>query len=85
MNSDMSTSLYKDVLSKIINFLKWQVEQQLNNSLFQKHLGLTLDIKLNFSDHIKSITKKLVQLWVFYVNFNKFCQGQPFLPYIKPS
>ena len=27
--------------------------------------------------------KKLVKLWVFYVNFNKFCQGQPFLPYIK--
>ena len=30
----------------------------LNNSLFQKHLGLTLDIKLN-SEHIKSITKKI--------------------------
>ena len=31
----------------------------LNNSLFQKNLGLTLDIKLNFSEHIKSITKKI--------------------------
>ena len=31
----------------------------LNNRLFQKHLGLTLDIKLNFSEHIKSITKKI--------------------------
>ena len=31
----------------------------LNNSLFQKHLGLTLDIKLNFSEHIKNITKKI--------------------------
>ena len=31
----------------------------LNNSLFQNHLGLTLDIKLNFSEHIKSITKKI--------------------------
>ena len=31
----------------------------LNNSLFQKHLGLTLDIKLNFSEHIKSITIKI--------------------------
>ena len=30
-----------------------------NNSLFQKHLGLTLDIKLSFSEHIKSITKKI--------------------------
>ena len=31
----------------------------LNNSLFQKHLGLTLDVKLNFLEHIKSITKKI--------------------------
>ena len=30
----------------------------LSNSLFQKHLGLTLNIKLNFSEHIQSITKK---------------------------
>ena len=30
----------------------------LSNSLFQKHLGLTLDRKLNFPEHIKSITKK---------------------------
>ena len=30
-----------------------------SNSLFQKHLGLTLDIKLNFSEYIKSITKKI--------------------------
>ena len=32
---------------------------QLNNIFFQKHIGLTLDIKLNFSEHIKSITKKI--------------------------
>ena len=31
----------------------------LNNSLFQKHLGLTLDIKLNFLEYIKSITKRI--------------------------
>ena len=32
----------------------------LKNGLFQKHLGLTLDIKLNFSEYIKNknITKK---------------------------
>ena len=29
----------------------------LSNSLFQKHPGLTLHVKLNFSKHIKSITK----------------------------
>ena len=47
----------------------------LSNSLFQKHLGLTLDIQLNFSEHVKSITKKLVIQWVSYKNFSKFCQG----------
>ena len=31
----------------------------LSNSLFQTHLGLTLDIKLNFLEHIKGITKKI--------------------------
>ena len=27
--------------------------------------------------------KKIVKLWVFYVNFNKFCQGDLFSLYIK--
>ena len=31
----------------------------LSNSLFQKHHGLTLVVKLNFSEHIKSIAKKI--------------------------
>ena len=31
----------------------------LTNTLFQKHLSLTLDIKLNFWEHIRSITKKI--------------------------
>ena len=31
----------------------------LSNNLFEKNLDLTLDIKLNFSEHIKSITKKI--------------------------
>ena len=31
----------------------------LSNSLLQKNFGLTLDMKLNFSEHIKSITKKI--------------------------
>ena len=37
----------------------------LSNSSLQKHLGLKSYIKLNFSEHIKSITKKLIKLWVF--------------------
>ena len=56
----------------------------LSNSLFQKHLGFTLDIKLNFSEHIKSITKKISKTLGLYVNFNKFCQGHLFSLYIKP-
>ena len=43
----------------------------LYNSLFQKHLVLTSDVKLNFMEHVK----KLVKLWVFYINFNKYCEG----------
>ena len=31
----------------------------LSNSLFQEHLSLALNIKLNFSEHIKGITKKI--------------------------
>ena len=31
----------------------------LKNSISQKHLGLTLDVKLNFVEHIKNITKKI--------------------------
>ena len=31
----------------------------LTNTLFQRHLSLTLDIKLNFWEHIRSITKKI--------------------------
>ena len=48
----------------------------LRNSLFLKHLVLILDIKLNFSEHIKSITKK-----VLYLNFNKFCPAHLFSIY----
>ena len=31
----------------------------LKNSISQKHLGLTLDVKLNFVEHIKIITQKI--------------------------
>ena len=55
----------------------------LSNSLLQKHHGLKLDIKSNFSEHIKSITKKIIKLRVFYVHFNKFCQSYLFSLYIK--
>ena len=31
----------------------------LKNSIFQKHLGLTLCVKLNYVEHIKNITQKI--------------------------
>ena len=31
----------------------------LKNSIFQKHLGLTLHARLNFVEHIKNITQKI--------------------------
>ena len=31
----------------------------LKNSIFQKHLGLTLGVKLNYVEHIKNITQKI--------------------------
>ena len=34
----------------------------LTNSFFQKHLGLALDIKLNFSEHITGITKNISKI-----------------------
>ena len=41
------------------------------NSLFQKHFSLTLDIKLHFSEHIKSITEILNQTMDFLGKFQQ--------------
>ena len=46
----------------------------LKNIIFQKHLGLTLDIKLNFVEHIKISLKKLVKIWAYSVGFNQTYQ-----------
>ena len=48
----------------------------LENSIFQKHLGLTLGVKL-FVEHTKNITQKLVKLWVYCVDFNQSYQDHP--------
>ena len=83
MENDFSPDLSKQAqevifsskIKELLHPTLWFNNTPLSNSLFQKHLGLTLDIKLNFSEHVKSITKKLVIQWVFYKNFSKFCQG----------
>ena len=62
-NSDLSKQAQEVIFSRKIKKLLHPTllfnNIPLNNSLFQKHLGLTLDMKLNFSEHVKSITKKI--------------------------
>ena len=55
----------------------------LSNSLLQKDLGLTIDIKLTSQKIERVLPKKIVKLWVFYVTFNTFCQGHLFSLYIN--
>ena len=43
----------------------------LKNSMSQKHLGLTLDVKLNTVEHIKMSLKKLVKLWAYCVDVDQ--------------
>ena len=61
-NPDLSKQAQKVIFSRKIKKVLHPTHLfnniPLSNNLFQKHLGLTLDIKLNFSEHIKSITKK---------------------------
>ena len=44
------------------------------NSMSQKHLGSTLDVKLNLFKHIKNIPQKLVKLWAYCLYANQFYQ-----------
>ena len=46
-------------------------------------LGWTLDLKLNFFEHIKISLKKLVKLWAYCVNFNQSYQDHFYWQYIK--
>ena len=87
-NPDLSKQSQEVIFSKIIKKLLHPMllfgDILLSDSLFPKHPGLTLDTKLNFSEHIKSIIKeKTVKLWVFYKTFKKFCQSHLFSLYIK--
>ena len=63
LNPDLSKQAQEVIFSRKIKKLLHPTllfnNIPLSNSLFQKHLGLTLDIKLNFLEHIKSITRKI--------------------------
>ena len=62
-NPDLSKQAQEVIFSKKIKKLLHPTllfnNIPLSNSLFQIHLGLTLNIQLNFSEHIKNITKKI--------------------------
>ena len=42
-----------------------------------------ISCKVKLLETYKEYYQKKVKLWVFYVNFNKFCQGDLFSLYIK--
>ena len=62
-NPDLNKQVQKIIFYRKINKLLHPTllfnNISLSNSLFQKQLRLTLDIKLNISEHIKSITQKI--------------------------
>ena len=86
-NPDLSKKAQEVIFSRKIKTLFHPTllfnKLPLSNNLFQKHLGLTLDIKLNFSEHIKSITKK--NLWK-YGSFHIFQEilKRPFILTLSP-
>ena len=49
------------------------------NSLFLKHLSLTIEIKSNFSEHIKGITKKISKTMIFLRKFQQILPGSSLL------
>ena len=57
----------------------------LSNSLFRNHLGLTLDIMLNFSEHIKSITKKISETLGLLEKFQQILPRSSLLSKYKTS
>ena len=60
--SDVTKQAQKVIFSrktkKLLRSSLLFINIQLNNSMFQKHLDLTLDIKLRFSERVKHFTQK---------------------------
>ena len=77
-NSDLGKHVQEVIFSRKIGKLLHSTllfnNILLSNSLFQKHLGLTLDKKFNFLGHIKSITKKISK------TIGLLCKFQQILP-----
>ena len=55
----------------------------LSKKLFQKHLGSTLVIKLSFSEHIKSITKKISKTLDLFRKFQQILPRSSLLTIYK--
>ena len=52
-------------------------------SLAQKHLGILLDTKLDFLEHLKGILKLTKQL-VYYSSSTTYCRDRLYLQFISP-
>ena len=86
-NPDLSKQAQEVIFSRKIKKLLHSTllfnKISLSNSLFQKHLGLILDINLNFSEHIKSITKKIIKTLGPLRKFQQILPRSSLLPIYK--
>ena len=86
-NPDLSKQAQEVTFSRKIKILLHPtllfINISLSNSLFQKHLRLTLNIKLSFSEHIKSITKKISKTMVLLRKFQQILPSSSLLTIYK--
>ena len=77
-NHDLTKQAQEVIFSRKTNKLLypclWFNDIHLKNSTSQKHLGLILEVKLNFIEHIKNIAQKISKTIVLLRRF------QPILP-----
>ena len=81
-NPDLTKQVHKVIFSrktkKLLHPCLSFNDIPLTNSISQKNFGLTLDVKLNFVEHIKISLKKLAKQWIYCVDFNQFFQDHPY-------
>ena len=86
-NPDLSKQAQEVIFSRKIKILLHPtllfINIPLSNRLFQKHLRLTLNIKLSFSEYIKSITKKISKTMVLLRKFQQILPSSSLLTIYK--
>ena len=81
--------LQTEVFVILCHFLPFQPLERLynnvllKNSIYQKHLELTLNTKLNFVEHIKNITQKIRNTMGLLRRFQPILPRYPYWPYVK--